>query len=333
MLLEVSTDTVREVLMLCHSTELDIGPGGDPITVSQLLDEYAAYGFRVRDLAEDTVKQRRLYIDRFLATEPISSKGLASLTVSSVQRFMFGYAEEHGPGSVRWMQSSLRTFLRFCYHHGYVSSDLSTAVPIFRAWRLSKVPRAIDEGTIQRLLESIDPVSPNGLRDLAIIELLVTYGVRGIQIRQLRLEDVDWAGSRLHFRAVKGGRAIDQHLTPEVGNSLLAYIRDARPNDSPYAEIFLSSRTPSHPFMSSGPLSSIIANRLRRIDAQLPKGVSHGTHSFRHAFAARLTGEVPFKHIADMLGHRDLSSTFLYSKVNFKALGEAAQPWPVEVEE
>ena len=319
--------------MLCDGAKLvSVGSGGESITVSKLLDEFASYGFRVRDLARDTVKEQRLYIDRFLASEPVSLTGLASLTPSSVQRFMFGYAKEHGPGSVRWMQLSSRAFLKFCYYHGYVGSDLSAAVPICRTWRLSKVPRAIDEETIRQLLENIDTSSPNGLRDLAIIHVLATYGVRGIQIRQLRLEDVHWADSRIQFRAVKGGRTVDQHLTPEVGNSLLAYIRDARPNDSPYAEVFLSSRTPNHPFMSSGPLSSIIAGHLRRIDAQLPEGVSHGTHSFRHAFATRLTGEVPFKHIADMLGHRDFASTFVYSKVNFKALGEAAQPWPVEVE-
>lgn len=319
--------------MLCDGTKLvSVGSGGDSITVSKLLDEFASYGFRVRDLARDTVKEQRLYIDRFLASEPVSLTGLASLTLSSVQRFVFDYAKDHGPGSVRWMQSSARAFLRFCYYRGYVGSDLSAAVPIVRTWRLSKVPRAIDEETIRQLLENINTNSPIGLRDLAIIHLLATYGVRGIQIRQLRLEDVHWEDSRIQFRAVKGGRAVDQHLTPEVGNSLLAYIRDARPNKLPYTEVFLTSRTPSHPFKSSSSLSGIIAGHLRRIDAQLPEGVSHGTHSFRHAFAARLTGEVPFKHIADMLGHRNLSSTFVYSKVNFKALSEAAQPWPVEVE-
>ena len=319
--------------MLCEGSKLlSVCSGGDSIMVSELLDEYAAYGIRVRDLAVDTVGRQRLYVGRFLAGEELLSEGFAWLTPPSVQRFMFEYAEGYGPGSVRWMQSSLRAFLRFCYHRGYVGSDLSVAVPIFRAWRLSKVPRAIDEETIRQLLESIDPSSPIGLRDLAIVRLLATYGVRGIQVLQLRLEDIDWAGNRIQFRAVKGGRTIIQHLTPEVGNGLLEYIRNGRPNDSPYAEVFLTVVTPYRPFKSSRSLSAIIANHLKRIDAQLPEGVSHGTHSFRHAFAARLTGEVPFKHIADMLGHRDFSSTFVYSKVNFKALGEAPQPWPVDVE-
>jgi integrase/recombinase XerD len=318
--------------MSCEGSKLvGVGFDGDSITVSEFLEKYAVYGLRVRDLAEDTVGRQRLYVGRFLANEELVSVGLASLTPLSIQRFMFKYSEGHGPGSVRWMQLSLRAFLRFCYHRGYVGSDLSIAVPVFRAWRLSKIPRAIDEETIRQLLESIDPSSPIGLRDLAIVRLLATYGVRGIQVLQLRLEDIDWAGSRIQFRAVKGGRTIIQHLTPEVGNGLLEYIRDGRPNDSPYAEVFLTVLTPYRPFKSSRSLSAIIANHLKRIDAQLPEGVSHGTHSFRHAFAARLTGEVSFKHIADMLGHRDLASTFVYSKVNFKALSEAAQPWPVEV--
>jgi integrase len=300
--------------------------------LSKVVDEYVAYSRRVRDLTEETVKAQRRYIDRFLTAESVSSNGLASLTAAGVERFFSKYSESHGRGALRWMKFSVSCFLRFCHHHGYLSTDLSTAIPGFRSQRRLLVPRAIDDGSIQLLLANIDRKSPVGLRDLAIIRLLVTYGVRGIQIRQLRLDDVDWTGNRIQFRAVKRGKAVDQYLTTEVGNSLLAYIRDARPNDAPYAEVFLTSRAPCHPFSLPGSLSSIIARHLRRINVQLPEGVSNGTHSFRHAFAARLTGEVPLKHIADMLGHRDLSSSYLYSKVDFKALSEASQPWPEEVE-
>lgn len=320
--------------MLCNDGKLtDVGPDVGFAELSKVVDEYVAYGRRVRDLAEETVKAQLRYIDRFLAAESVSSKGLTSLTAAGIERFFIKYSKSHRIGALLWMKFSLSCFLRFCYQGEYISSDLSTAIPAFRSQRrLSSVPRAIDDETIRLLLESIDPKSPTGLRDFAIVRLLVTYGVRGIHIRQLRLDDIDWAGSRIHFRAVKRGKAVDQHLTTEVGNSLLAYIRDARPNDAPYAEVFLTSRAPSHPFSLPGSLSSMIACHLRRINAQLPEGVSRGTHSFRHAFAGRLTGQIPLKHIADMLGHRNISSSYLYSKVDFKALSEAAQPWPEEVE-
>lgn len=317
--------------MVCNCEEtkdvcLDVGF----TELSKIVDEYVVHGRRVRDLMEETIKAQRRYLERFLTGESLWSKGLTSLTEAGVKSFFIKYSKTHGKGALSWMKFSLGSFLRFCYHRGYVSSDLSTAIPACRSQRLASVPRAISDETIQLLMESINPNSPVGLRDLAIIRLLVTYGVRGIQIRQLRLDDIDWAGNRIHFRAAKRGKAVNQHLTTEVGNSLLAYIRDGRANDSPYAEVFLTSREPYHPFRLPGSLSSMIARHLRRIDAHLPEDVSRGTHSFRHAFACRLTGKVPLKHIADMLGHHNISSSYLYSKVDFKALSEAAQPWPAE---
>jgi integrase/recombinase XerD len=322
--------------MLYQITESPVeSPAAVPATFPEILDDYGAYSRRVRDLARDTVEAQRVYLDRFLEAQPVSSptEMFASLTWVRVQRFVFDYAQDHGPGSRRWMQTSLRSFLRFCHRRGYVSSDLSSAVPAFRSWRLSSVPRSIDDETVRLLLESIDPKSPPGLRDLAIIQILTTYGVRGIQVRQLRLDDVDWENSRIQFRAVKGGKTVVQHLTPQVGNSLLAYISDERPSTTPYAEVFLTSRLPFSPIRFSGSFSSIIARRLRRIDADLPEGVSHGAHSFRHAFASRLVGKVPLKYIADMLGHRDLSSSYVYTKVDFEALSQTALPWPQEVKQ
>jgi integrase/recombinase XerD len=319
--------------MACHSVEGGAEHPARAAVLADFVDQYVAYGRRVRNQAEETVAERRLYLGRFFAAQSAASPAelFASLTATSIRRFIFEYAECHGPGSRRWMQATLRSFLRFCHYRRYLPCDLSSAVPASRSWRLSSVPKAIDDGTVSALLESLGGGSPTAVRDLAIVELLVTYGVRGIQVRHLRLDDIEWADNRIRFQAVKGGRPVVQHLTPRVGNSLLAYIQGVRPRAAAHAQVFLTLRPPFHPIGSSGSFASIISRRLRRIGAQLPKGVSHGAHSFRHAFASRLVGQVPLKYIADMLGHRDLTSTYLYSKVNFTALRETALPWPEEV--
>lgn len=332
-LLLVSTEIAEEVLMSSQSGQIeDHDPPRTPTTLAKLLDEYGDFARRVRDLAEETIQEQRLYIDRFVTAQGVSAPAelFDVLTSVRVQRFLFEYAENHGPGSRRWMQTSLRSFLRFCHYRRYVSRDFSIAVPVFRRRRLASVPKGIDDDTVGLLLEGIDQESQLGMRDVGIILLLTTYGVRGIQVRRLRLDDIDWTNNRIHFQAVKGGMAVVQYLTPQVGNALLAYIRNGRPNTVPYTEVFLSSRAPFRPFLKSGSLSGIIHRRLQQFGVELPQGVSHGTHSFRHGFAARLTGEFPLKYIADMLGHRDLSSTYMYSKVDFKALSETALPWPKE---
>ena len=308
------------------------GPAGMSPTLAGLLDGYDTYACRVRGLEAETIREQRLYLERFVSAQSESSPAelFASLTTGRVQSFIVDYAQTHGPGSQRWMHTSLRAFLRYCHSHGYVTHDLSLAVPAFHRQRLASVPRSIDDSTVALLLESIDERSPAGLRDLAIIQLLATYGVRGIHVRRLCLDDIRWAENQIHFRAAKKGKPIVQHLTEHVGNTLLKYIREGRENSVSHPEVFLSSRPPCHPIRSSAAMSQIIKHRLEQAGIELSEGVSRGTHSFRHGFAARLTGKLPLKHIADMLGHRDLCSAFIYTKVDFRALGETALPWPEE---
>jgi site-specific recombinase XerD len=251
------------------------------------------------------------------------------LTAGRIERFVFDYAKDHGPGARRWIQKSLRSFLSFCHCRGYTPADLSAAVPVFRSQRLASIPRALDADHILALSRSLDQRGRSGLRDAAMVCLLTTYGVRGLHLRRLRLDDIDWEGHRIRFAAIKGGRPIEQVLTAEAGNRLLAYLRQARPAVR-CADVFLNAHRPHAPLLASSSLSSVIARRLRQAGIRLPEGVSHGTHSFRHAFATRLVGQVPLKHLTDMLGHRDPASTLIYAKVDFGALQQAALPWPEE---
>ena len=75
-------------------------------------------------------------------------------------------------------------------------------------------------------------------------------------------------------------------------------------------------------------LSMMIRRRLQAAKISVPTGVSRGTHGFRHAFAVRMTGQVSFKDVVDMLGHRDPSSALIYAKADVQKLQHAALPWP-----
>jgi integrase len=150
--------------------------------------------------------------------------------------------------------------------------------------------------------------------------------VRGAQVRRLRLEHLDWENGRIHFCACKGGRPIEQYLTAKAGNRLADYIAYGRPPSS-CREVFLESSTATA-LTHSRDLSRIIARRLQQAGVPVPAQVSRGTHGFRHAFATRLVGRVPYKDLTDMLGHRSPSSTLAYGRVDVQTLQQAALPWP-----
>ena len=112
-----------------------------------------------------------------------------------------------------------------------------------------------------------------------------------------------------------------------MGNRLADYLRKGRPS-SPHREVFLRTTKPLGPLACPSELSEILRKRIEQAGITLPEGVPYGSHGFRHAFASRMYGRVPFKDVVDMLGHRDPCSTLIYGKVDLVSLRKAALPWP-----
>ena len=310
----------------------DRSPPENTATLDELFNEYCNYSTKVRGKSPETVKEQRLYFHRaatFYSAED-SSEFLNAICPQSLIKMVDDYRSTYSEGSCRWFQISLRSFLSFLALRGYTSSCLTNWVPAPRRLRLSSLPKAIPDGLIKSLLESIDPDVIPGKRDKAIITLLSVYGVRGFQIRHLKLCDIDWENELIRFPACKRGKPIEQSITPEAGNRLMDYLVTERFNESTHTEVFLTCKKPCGPFRQSASFSSIISRRLKQAKIELPAGVSHGMHGFRHAFATRLCGKVPLYMISDMLGHQDPSSVLIYSKVSFADLNEATLPWPEE---
>jgi len=295
-----------------------------------VLDEYLRWMRDHQHAAEGTLELRQLGVARFLASmgEEATTNGLTGLDARRIESFFIEYAEGRSRSSRRSMQAALRTFLRFCFHEGHIRQHLDLAVPTLRTYKLARVPRGLTEAQAQAVLESVDRSTDVGRRDFAILTLLYTYGVRGGQLRALRLDDIDWSQDRILFRATKGGKDSLLPLTADVGESLLAYLRNGRPH-SAFHEVFLTCRAPYHPFQESSSLSEIIRRHIRALGLEVP---SKGSHVFRHAFATRMVADGhPFKAVADVLGHRYLSTTFIYTKVDFNALSQVPLEWPEEV--
>jgi len=113
-----------------------------------------------------------------------------------------------------------------------------------------------------------------------------------------------------------------------VGESLLDYLQHSRA-PSPYHQVFLTTRAPYHPLPRSSTLAAIVDRSIRAVGIDIPH---NGAHVFRHAFATRMLQQGhPLKAVADVLGHRYLGTTFIYTKVDFNSLRQVALDWPEEV--
>ena len=153
--------------------------------------------------------------------------------------------------------------------------------------------------------------------------LLARLGLRAGDVVGLRLADIDWKRARLRLVG-KGRRETCLPLPPDVGDAILAYLKNVRPavEDD---HVFLSRQAPVGPLRSNA-LSGRVALAMRRAGVQAP---SHGAHLLRHSLASRMLREgATLDLIGAVLRHRSVESTALYSKVDVDLLRQVAQPWP-----
>lgn len=290
----------------------------------QLLEAYRGWLRSERGCAPGTVELRTHCVRRFLDDLGPLALHCETWTADQVTDFFVRYAARYGPSARRQMQAGLRTLLRFCRQRGDISTALDRAVPVLRTYRLATIPRGFSDEQARAVLRCIDRGTLTGCRDYAMCLMLYTYGVRGGQVRALRLEDVDWAAERLTFHALKHGKASVLPLTQAVGSSLYQYLQQRPP--SHYRRVFLTVRAPYKPLTRSTHLSTRVATYVDRAGLE---GAPRGTHAFRHGFATRMLSEGhPLKSIADVLGHRHLDTTFLYTKVDIARLKQVPLHWP-----
>lgn len=295
-----------------------------------LLDAYLEWMRDYQHAAPGTLGIRSHCLDRFLQWlgPQATPEGLQRLTPEAVEQFFLSYSRNMGRAGRRSMQSALRTFFRFCLHQDYIQRQLDRAVPTLRTYKLATVPRGLTDEQARKVLDGISRSGNTGQRDYAICQLLYTYGVRGGQVRALRLEDIDWRNDQILFKALKHGKDSLLPLTVEVGQSLLGYLQNARP-PCRYPEVFLTARAPYRPLQNSSTLAAIVDRHIRAagIDSH-----AKGAHIFRHGFATRMLQDGhSLKKIADVLGHRHLATTFIYTKVDFNAIKQVGLAWPREV--
>lgn len=296
-----------------------------------LLDGYIEWMRHDRHAGAGTIELRCHSLIHFLEWlgPKATSQGLSGLTSDTVEHFFLFCAQKMGRSGRRSMQAALRTFFRFCLHQSYIIWPLDRAVPTLRTYKLATVPRGLADEQAKKVLQCIDRNNKAGRRDYAICQLLYTYGVRGAQVRALRLEDIDWVKNEILFRASKHGKDTLLPLTEMVGESLLDYLQNARPSYA-YPEVFLTTRAPYHPLLRSSTLSALIAYHIHAAGITMD---SKGAHVFRHGFATRMLQKGhSLKEVADVLGHRHLGTTFIYAKVDFNALKQVGLPWPQEVQ-
>lgn len=290
---------------------------------SKMVREYLDFLRNHRGLTEDTIRIRKNHVVSFLKPLRLQndSENIGKILVKEIHDYVIKTAKLMNRPSRKHLVASIRSFLKFCHLKGYVERDITEAVPSIGFPKLGSIPRGIPWESVEKLLTVPDRETHSGRRTYAVLQLLATYGVRIGQVTNLKLQDINWREGSIHFRPSKGGNPLCLPLYPDVADALLTYIRVTR-GKAPYQDVFLTvdKQVP----LRTG---AVLSNSMRRCFRSA--GIAASAHAIRHAFATRLMEhETPIKTIADLLGHKSIVTTFIYTKVDLKHLRLVAYEWP-----
>ena len=221
----------------------------------------------------------------------------------------------HSAASAARALAAWRSFSRFCVRRGVLERDPARSLAFPRL--PERLPRTLPANDLKRALDRLTAADDRAApRDCALLELAYSSGLRLSELVGLNRGDVDRGAGLVRVRG-KGRR---ERIVP-VGDGALRALDGylaARPGAACRDEPVFAG--PSGTRLSGRTVQRVVRRRL----ADVARGLGVTPHALRHSFASHMLDRgADLRAIQEMLGHRSLATTQVYTHVSRSRLLKA----------
>lgn len=272
------------------------------LTLERRLSKYTAKSYR-RDL---------VCLAEFCDRQAIAA--FTDLRSQDLRRFAaLSHAGGLSPRSIQRRLSGARSFMNYLIREGQLKSNPVADVSAPQAPR--NLPNTLDVDQMAQLLK-IEGKEPETIRDRAMLELFYSSGLRLSELVGLNLGAVDLADGTVRVT----GKGSKTRIVP-VGRQAREQIRD-------WLKVRVQLAGNEEQALFVGPRGNRISPRTVQMRvrywatrAGVPQRVY--PHLFRHSFATHLLeSSSDLRSVQEMLGHADISTTQIYTHLNFQHLAQ-----------
>ena len=230
-----------------------------------------------------------------------------------IERYLaYLFDNERKKSSQARILSGIKSFYNYLLLNDKIESSPTEFVEAPKVGR--HLPDVLTVEEIDTIISSIDPSTPKGRRDRAMLELLYSCGLRVTELITLRVCDLFFGEG--YIRVV--GKGNKQRLVPinaTARERIMIYLDDRRERYRGNEDtLFLNNRGGK---LTRIMIFTIIREAVKRTGIE--KQVS--PHTFRHSFATHLlAGGASIRQIQEMLGHESISTTEIYTHLDAERL-------------
>lgn len=284
----------------------------------ELLKSYLAYLSVEKGLSKNTVEAycRDLTIFEGFLNE--RENALDKFSKPDLVEFLSQLREApYSTGSICRFISAIKGLCKFLLIEKIIIEDPASNLQSPKKW--NKLPKALSMGEIKEVLQtSDDSQAAKGTlshkarneRNSAMIELLYSSGLRVSELVSLRLQDINFEAGFLRVIG-KGSKERIVPMNQRASEKIRRYIHEFRP-------LFLKKQRLSGYIFVTGRGMPMTRQRFWQAIKAYGKqaGLDISPHTMRHSFATHLLeGGADLRSLQKMLGHSDISTTQIYTKV------------------
>lgn len=287
-------------------------------------DRYLEYMEQEQGFASETIRARSFILKDFLINLSKEISVFEAIAPNIIDGILTLKYQRDGLSrlSVQSYASILRSFLRYAERQHWCVAGMADSIMAPRVYRHDTLPSSPQWTDVQKLLADCRTDNATDIRDYAIMLLLTVYGLRRSEVAMMTWKDIDWETEKIYLRRAKRSRPQVFPLAATVGTAILHYMKDGRPRNCKLEELFVTQRTPIKA-LTPGAIYAIVNRKVKPLNLPI---LHHGPHALRHACATHLINHgVSLKEISDHLGHRELETTRIYTKVDLVSLRKVAE--------
>lgn len=260
-----------------------------------------------KGLSSNTLDAYKRDIQKFSTYLESRGKSITDFRKSDILSFL-NHLRDSGnqASSMSRVISSVRGLCKFMLIEGILEEDPVENISAPKGWK--RIPKILGKSDVASLLQK-----PHGeklsLRDRAMLYFIYSSGLRASELVNMKVSDINFEAGFITIL----GKGSKERIVP-VNDAALAtvkkYIEELRP-------VLLNKRTSSHLFIRRGG-KPMTRQRLWQLIKTYSKGlaVNISPHTLRHCFASHLLdGGADLRALQKMLGHTDISTTQIYTKV------------------